>query len=100
VLALSCGHKAILRTAAVAHAEHLAVATLRRQRLPLGLTKGLLLGAVKQLNQSGFIQIAQPVLRRHIVIAAIEIAIFLQHWHAAEGLSEDAQGMVKPKGCT
>jgi hypothetical protein len=88
--------EAVLRASAVTQGKDLALPTVARQRIPLGLPK-LSLGRVLQhFDQRGLADIPQAIFRVDEVIAGIKVPIVFDHGDIAACLPKDAKRMLHP----
>ncbi len=90
-LAIRGGEKSVLGAAPVAHEAHLALPTVRGERLFLDPPERSLGRALDQDRQLPAEHVAEAVSRVHEVVARVQVTVVLQSQRPPAGLLEDAQ---------
>ena len=80
---------AVFGAAAVAHAEHFALAAVPGQARPLLLAELALLRVFDHFRQRPVVNIADFVFRQHIVIAGVEVAVVFDDRDIPTGRPKD-----------
>ncbi|MCY1501487.1 hypothetical protein D9M68_355640 [compost metagenome] len=98
--AIGRGHETVLRAFAMAGEAVVAVAAISRQRLFLGRAEGLLRGGSEESGGIVSLDVAQSVLRVHVVIAGVEAAVMLDDRRLAttRGEQADRRWQLAPGG--
>jgi len=87
----------ILRTRTITHGEHVALATVTGQRVPLLLPEFTQWRAFQHLDQRSLADVADVVLPVDEMIAGEEVPIMFDDGKIAAGLPEDAERMLHPE---